>query len=107
MTDLSAKCEPLTAIACTSDQCLSRQMLIGKNPMAERCRRPPLSVSSNRVVHEGVAFPLVWTMLNKKGNSHHKERIKLLEEFRAMQESKGTVWLGRFTEIAKQVSRID
>jgi hypothetical protein len=22
------------------------------------------------VVHEGVAFPLVWTMLDKKGNSN-------------------------------------
>jgi hypothetical protein len=34
------------------------------------------------VVHEGVAFPLVWTMLDKKGNSNYKERITLLEEFR-------------------------
>jgi hypothetical protein len=34
------------------------------------------------VVHEGVAFPLVWTMLDKKGNSNYKERINLLQEFR-------------------------
>jgi hypothetical protein len=34
------------------------------------------------VVHEGVAFPLVWMMLDKKGNSNYKERIKLLQEFR-------------------------
>jgi hypothetical protein len=34
------------------------------------------------VVHEGVAFPLVWTMLDKKGNSNYKEHITLLEEFR-------------------------
>jgi hypothetical protein len=29
------------------------------------------------VVHEGVAFPLVWTMLPKKGNSNYQERIQL------------------------------
>jgi Transposase DDE domain len=34
------------------------------------------------VVHEGIAFPLVWTMLPKKGNSNYKERIQLLERFR-------------------------
>ena len=34
------------------------------------------------VIHEGVAFPLVWTMLDKKGNSNHKERMTLLEAFR-------------------------
>jgi hypothetical protein len=31
-----------------------------------------------RVVHEGVVFPLVWTMLNKKGNSNYKERIVIV-----------------------------
>jgi hypothetical protein len=36
------------------------------------------------VVHEGVAFPLVWKMLEKKGNSNYEERIKLLEEFRSI-----------------------
>jgi hypothetical protein len=34
------------------------------------------------VVHQGVAFTLVWTMLDKKGNSNHNERITLMEEFR-------------------------
>lgn len=33
------------------------------------------------VVHDGVAFPLLWWMLDKKGNSNTDERIKLLEEF--------------------------
>ena len=33
------------------------------------------------VVHNGVAFPLLWLMLNKKGNSHTDERIDLLGEF--------------------------
>jgi hypothetical protein len=33
------------------------------------------------VVHQGVAFPLLWWMLDKKGNSNTDERIDLLEEF--------------------------
>ncbi len=33
------------------------------------------------VVHQGVAFPLLWWMLEKRGNSHTQERIDLLEEF--------------------------
>jgi hypothetical protein len=33
------------------------------------------------VVHQGVAFPLLWWMLDKKGNSNTNERIELLEEF--------------------------
>jgi hypothetical protein len=33
------------------------------------------------VVHQGVAFPLLWWMLDKKGNSNTIERVELLEEF--------------------------
>lgn len=33
------------------------------------------------VVHDGIAFPLVWMMLEKKGNSHTAERIELMERF--------------------------
>ena len=33
------------------------------------------------VVHQGVAYPLVWTMLNKKGNSNSDERMDLLDKF--------------------------
>ncbi len=33
------------------------------------------------VVHNGVAFPLLWWMLDKKGNSNTSDRIELLEEF--------------------------
>ena len=33
------------------------------------------------VVHQGVAFPLLWWMLDKKGNSNTVERIELLKEF--------------------------
>ena len=33
------------------------------------------------VVHQGVAFPLVWTMLDKKGNSNTQERCELINRF--------------------------
>ena len=33
------------------------------------------------VVHEGIAFPLVWMMLDKAGNSNTSERIELMEQF--------------------------
>lgn len=33
------------------------------------------------IVHNGVAFPLLWWMLDKKGNSNSDERISLLEDF--------------------------
>jgi len=33
------------------------------------------------VVHEGVAYPVVWKMLEKKGNSNGDERMDLLDRF--------------------------
>ncbi len=33
------------------------------------------------IVHQGVAFPVLWWMLDKKGNSNTKERVELLDEF--------------------------
>ncbi len=33
------------------------------------------------VIHNGVAYPLVWEMLEKKGNSNSDERMDLLERF--------------------------
>ena len=33
------------------------------------------------VVHNGVAYSVVWTMLNKKGNSNSDERMDLLDRF--------------------------
>lgn len=33
------------------------------------------------VVHEGVALPLLWVMLDKTGNSNQGERIDLLDDF--------------------------
>jgi hypothetical protein len=32
------------------------------------------------IVHEGVAIPLLWWMLEKKGNSNSDERMRFLEE---------------------------
>lgn len=33
------------------------------------------------IVHEGIAFPVMWTMLDKRGNSNTRERMDLLERF--------------------------
>lgn len=33
------------------------------------------------VVHEGVAFPLVWCLLDKRGNSNSAERMELFNQF--------------------------
>lgn len=33
------------------------------------------------IVHNGVAFPITWTMLDKKGNSNSSERMDLLDQF--------------------------
>ena len=33
------------------------------------------------IVHNGVAFPVVWEVLDKKGNSNSQERMDLLERF--------------------------
>ena len=36
------------------------------------------------IVHEGVAFPVLWWMLDKKGNSNTQERIDLLDEWQQL-----------------------
>lgn len=41
----------------------------------------PLNVFMLSVVFKGVAFPLLWTVLEKKGCSNTKERIELLEKY--------------------------
>lgn len=33
------------------------------------------------IVHEGVAFPVAWTLLNKRGNSNRHERMELFNDF--------------------------
>lgn len=38
------------------------------------------NILSIGVVHEGVAFPLLWWMLNKKGNSNSDERMRFIEQ---------------------------
>ena len=70
------------------------------------------------VVHEGVAIPLLWWMLDKRGNSNQTERILLMEEFRdlfpdvkvasltADREFVGTDWFGYLLEDPKMPFRI-
>ena len=41
----------------------------------------PLNVFMLSVVYKGVAFPLVWTVLEKKGCSNTGERIELVEKY--------------------------
>jgi hypothetical protein len=41
----------------------------------------PINVLVLSVVHQGVAFPIMWTFLPKKGNSNTTERIELLNRF--------------------------
>ncbi|MGD2184268.1 IS4 family transposase [Lusitaniella coriacea] len=36
------------------------------------------------IVHQGIAFPLLWTMLDKRGNSNSDERMDLLERFEVL-----------------------
>lgn len=33
------------------------------------------------IMHQGIAYPMVWTMLEKKGNSNSSERMDLLDKF--------------------------
>ena len=33
------------------------------------------------IMHQGIAYPMVWTMLKKKGNSNSSERMDLLDKF--------------------------
>ena len=70
------------------------------------------------VVHEGVAIPLLWWMLDKRGNSNQTERILLMEEFRdlfpevkvasltADREFVGTDWFRYLLEDPKMPFRI-
>jgi len=41
----------------------------------------PLNILMLSLVYQGVAFPLLWTVLEKKGCSDTKERIELLEKY--------------------------
>jgi hypothetical protein len=41
----------------------------------------PINFLVLSVVHQGVALPIMWTFLPKKGNSNTKERMALLNRF--------------------------
>lgn len=43
--------------------------------------KTPLNVLMLGIVYKGVAIPLLWTILDKRGNSNTEERIGLVEEF--------------------------
>ena len=70
------------------------------------------------VVHDGVAIPLLWWMLDKRGNSNQTERILLMEEFRdlfpdvkvaaltADREFVGSDWFGYLLKDPKMPFRI-
>ncbi|MEO0377780.1 MAG: IS4 family transposase [Cyanobacteria bacterium P01_A01_bin.17] len=45
------------------------------------------------IVHEGVAFPVLWWMLDKKGNSNSDERMRLMETFYKMFPDAQVVYL--------------
>ena len=45
------------------------------------------------VVHEGVAFPLVWCLLDKRGNSNSDERMTLFNQcYYDLFEAAGLSW---------------
>lgn len=41
----------------------------------------PLNILMLSLVYEGIAFPLLWTVLEKKGCSDTRERIRLVENY--------------------------
>jgi hypothetical protein len=43
--------------------------------------KTPLNILVLGIVYKGVAIPVLWTMLDKKGNSNTQERIDLMTEF--------------------------
>ncbi len=40
-----------------------------------------INILTLAIAYQGIAFPLIWTMLDKRGNSNTCERIKLIEKF--------------------------
>jgi len=45
------------------------------------------------IVHKGVAFPVYWLFLDKKGNSNTAERIAIMEKFMATFGASSIAWL--------------
>lgn len=54
------------------------------------------------VVHQGVAFPVIWTFLDKRGNSNTQERIDLIEQFLAVFPSAEIAYLAADREFLGQ-----
>jgi len=54
------------------------------------------------VVHQGVAYPVVWTMLSKKGNSHTDERMDLFDQFQKIFPDAEIAYLGSDREFIGQ-----
>jgi len=46
--------------------------------------KTPLNILLLGIVYKGVAIPVLWTILEKKGNSNTEERIALMREFVAL-----------------------
>ncbi|BFM38141.1 IS4 family transposase [Synechocystis sp. LKSZ1] len=55
------------------------------------------------LVHEGIAYPLMWEMLDKKGNSNQRERIELMERFSVLFPDAAVAFLAGDREFIGQV----
>ena len=51
--------------------------------MVSRVKRD-INILMLAIVYRGIAIPIVWTLLNKRGNSDTKERIALIQRFIAI-----------------------
>ena len=62
---------------------------------------------SHEVVHQGMAYPLVGTMLRQKGNSNTDEPLDLIAQFRAVFPNAEIVALGDDTESFAKKLKLD
>ncbi len=46
--------------------------------------KPNINILMLAIVYRGIAIPILWTLLNKRGNSDTKERIALIQRFIAI-----------------------
>jgi len=54
------------------------------------------------VVHQGIAFPLVWCLLDKRGNSNTGERMKMFQQFLQQFEGRQIAYLTADREFVGQ-----
>ena len=52
-----------------------------KNKLNPRRGKLDINILMLAIVYRGIAIPIVWTLLNKRGNSDTKERIALIRRF--------------------------